>query len=200
MQLAGRRRRALALAAFLSAGGLQAADLPQPLRDQVQACAKCHGEHGNLTTANVPSLAGQPPTFFELQMILFREGLRASREMQPIAGGMSDAEISALAAYYAAQKPRPPAGRPDKALYAKGRALAQKHHCGSCHLPDYRGRAQMPRLAGQREDYLAAAMTAYRDNQRSGSDTSMNGVMYGISNADIRALAHYLARHGAAVR
>jgi cytochrome c553 len=34
---------------------------------------------------------------------------------------------------------------------------------------------------------------AYRDGRRSGTDTSMNGVMYQATDQDIRALAHYLA-------
>ena len=51
----------------------------------------------------------------------------------------------------------------------------------------------MPRLAHQRLDYLILTLTAYRDGHRSGIDTSMNGVMVGTSDGDIRALAHYLA-------
>jgi cytochrome c553 len=36
-------------------------------------------------------------------------------------------------------------------------------------------------------------MTAYRDNKRSGSDTSMNAALYRVPDGDLRALAHYLA-------
>ena len=66
-------------------------------------------------------------------------------------------------------------------------------HCGSCHLPDYSGREQMPRLSHQRIDYTIQSLAAYREGTRSGVDTSMNGVMYGTTDADIRALAHFLA-------
>jgi cytochrome c553 len=51
----------------------------------------------------------------------------------------------------------------------------------------------MPRLSHQRIDYVVLSLKAYRDGTRSGIDTSMNGVMYGVSDRDIRALAHYLA-------
>jgi cytochrome c553 len=51
----------------------------------------------------------------------------------------------------------------------------------------------MPRLAGQRVDYLILSLTAYREGVRSGIDTSMNGVMSGVSDGDIHALAHFLA-------
>jgi cytochrome c553 len=38
-------------------------------------------------------------------------------------------------------------------------------------------------------------MKAYRDNKRTGTDTSMNAALYRVSDADIEALAHYLAQH-----
>ena len=52
----------------------------------------------------------------------------------------------------------------------------------------------MPRLAGQREDFLAEAMLAYRHNRRPGGDTMMSGALYGIPEADFKALAHYFSR------
>jgi cytochrome c553 len=52
----------------------------------------------------------------------------------------------------------------------------------------------VPRIAAQREDYLVSAMKAYRDNKRTGTDTSMNEAMYQVTDADIAALAHFLAR------
>ena len=81
----------------------------------------------------------------------------------------------------------------DQVIAAQGAQLAQKLFCASCHLPSYAGREQMPRLARQRVDYLIESLTAYREGRRSGIDTSMNAVMYGTSDHDIRSLAHYLA-------
>ena len=51
----------------------------------------------------------------------------------------------------------------------------------------------MPRLAKQRIDYMVRAMKAFRDNQRSGADTSMSAAVIGISDADLTALAHFAA-------
>ncbi len=51
----------------------------------------------------------------------------------------------------------------------------------------------MPRLAGQRVDYLIASLKEYRDNTRSGADTLMSVVVQGLSDADLAALAHYAA-------
>jgi cytochrome c553 len=36
-------------------------------------------------------------------------------------------------------------------------------------------------------------MLAFRDNRRPGGDTIMAGVLYGVPDADVRAMAHYLA-------
>lgn len=82
----------------------------------------------------------------------------------------------------------------DPKLFERGKKIAAGNRCGSCHLPDFHGRDQMPRLAGQREEYLAEAMLAYRQNRRAGGDTIMAASLYGIAEADLKALAHYLSR------
>jgi cytochrome c553 len=171
--------------------------LPAPaasLPEQVSFCETCHGKGGNSTVAGTPSIGAQPVTFLENQLVFFREGLRNAPVMEPIAKKMTDAEITALARHFAAQPARSLAGPADPALTARGKQLAETMHCGQCHLPRYEGRAQMPRLAGQREDYMIDAMIGYRDGKRTGADTTMSEVLYGMNDADIKALAHYLAR------
>ncbi|HET7730154.1 MAG TPA: c-type cytochrome [Usitatibacter sp.] len=168
---------------------------PAPLAEKVKACEACHGPGGNSAMANTPSIAAQPVLFLENQLVYFREGLRNAPVMQEVAKGMKDEDITALARHFGAQKAKvvaPSAG--DKAMLERGKALAGAQHCGQCHLPKYEGRDQMPRLAAQREDYLLEAMIGYRDGKRTGADTTMTEVLYGMSDADIKALAHYLAR------
>lgn len=168
--------------------------LSESIRERLRMCATCHGEGGNSQTAGIPSVAGQPKTFLETQLILFREGLRVSPPMQPVTKGLSDREISLLAESFAASPVRVEPAEADPALEKRGREVARKLRCGTCHLPDFRGRAQIPRLAGQREEYLVDAMTALRDKRRSGADTIMSGVLHGVSDADIGAMAHFLSR------
>ena len=72
-------------------------------------------------------------------------------------------------------------------------ALAAKMRCGSCHLPTLAGEEQMPRLAGQRIDYMLAQLKAYRDSTRSGADALMANAVANIPDADLVALAHYAA-------
>jgi cytochrome c553 len=107
--------------------------------------------------------------------------------------GVTDRDFADIGAYFARQAPPRGASRRDPGLHARGAVIARSLGCGSCHLPDYRGQKHVPRIDNQPEDYLVAAMTAYRDNKRSGSDTSMNAALYRVPDGDLRALAHYLA-------
>ena len=163
--------------------------------ETVKLCESCHGPGGNSAIAGTPSIAAQPKTFIENSLVYFREGLRNSPVMQAIATGMKDEVITALAKHFSAEKAKVVAAGPaDKAIAARGTELAARMHCGQCHLPKYEGRDQMPRLAGQREEYMVDAMIGYRDGKRSGADTTMTEVLHGVSDVDIKALAHYLAR------
>jgi cytochrome c553 len=182
---------AAAIFAACTAGTLRA----QTLEVRLQLCGTCHGETSNSKMENTPSIAGQPALFITNQLILMREGVRKSAIMAPFVEGLKDEVILELAKHYAGLRPEPRAESTpvDAELAKRGAHLAAGMHCASCHLPDYSGREQMPRLSHQRLDYLILSLTEYRDGRRSGIDTSMNGVMYGVSDRDIRALAHYLA-------
>jgi cytochrome c553 len=157
-------------------------------------CGACHGANGNSVLALSPSLAGQPKVFLENTLILIREGLRPIAVMQGLLNGVSDAEIVALADHYSRQKAQAPEAPRDEAAFRRGEVIASRALCGTCHLPDYAGQQQMPRLAAQREDYLAHSMREFRDNKAQGRDTMMNGVLRGFSDRDIADMAHYFAQ------
>jgi cytochrome c553 len=190
---------ALSFATFalllLPVGAASAQSRADPARAaaKAQACEGCHGSPKAAPLEGVPTLAGQQQEFLVLQMFLMREGLRDVPQMAGLLKDYTDADLTEVGGYFAGQKPLTVATKPDPKRQALGAGLAQTMGCGSCHLGSYQGQRQVPRLTNQREDYLAAAMRAYRDNKRSGSDTSMNSIMYRTSDADIDALAHYLA-------
>ncbi|MBU3652628.1 MAG: cytochrome c4 [Limnohabitans sp.] len=157
-------------------------------------CGACHGAQGNAVIPDIPSLAGQPKVFLENQLVLIREGMRDIPQMKGVLDNVPDAELSALAQHYSAlpvSKPSTPK-RPD--LFARGETLSKEMRCGICHLPNYVGREQMPRLAGQREDYLLHTMRSMKSNQVAGRDPIMTASLYGISDADLQAIAHFLAQ------
>jgi cytochrome c553 len=176
---------------LLTEPGNSSADMPW--RERIDQCGACHGEDGNSRLEKIPSLAGQPAFFLTNQLILMREGVRRVEAMAPFVKDLIDPEIEALAAYYAGLEPKPSGEPPDPTLVKRGAELSVALRCGSCHQPDLSGQDQMPRLAKQRIDYLIEALKTFRDNTRSGADTMMSAVVYGVSDADLAALAHYAA-------
>jgi cytochrome c553 len=74
-------------------------------RNLAAPCAICHGTQGRpAPTAPLIPLAGLPADHIAAQMRAFRDGRRPATVMHQIAKGYSDAEIDALAAWFAAQK------------------------------------------------------------------------------------------------
>ena len=183
---------AAALAGLVLAGAAHAQTPPAG----PAACTPCHGSGGNSPTAAMPSIAGQPRLFIENQLVLIREGLRDVPAMKAVMGGLSDAEIVALAQHFAAQPALPPPGAMQADRFRAGAEIARRALCGTCHLPDYTGQNQIPRLASQHEDYLALTMKMYRDSPAPGRDTAMSAVLQGLTDADLGHLAHYFAHFG----
>jgi cytochrome c553 len=164
-------------------------------QERLQLCAACHGPDGNSVTPGTPSIAGQPKLFIENQLVFFREELRKSSQMLPVVRGMKDPEIIKLAEHFSKLPAKPVTSGPvNKIAFSNGEQLSKKHRCNICHLSDFSGQQQVPRLALQREEYLRAEMIAYRDNKRPGGDTIMAAALYGVKDDEIAALAHYLAR------
>lgn len=184
-----RARRALAALAAVFA--LPVALAQQPLK--LELCVACHGPQGNSTNPKIPSLAGQPKIFIENQLVLIREGLRDIPQMKGLLSGLKDADLVVLATYFSAQTAVPMTTAVNGDAYRRGQTLAHSMLCGTCHLPDYSGRQQIPRLAGQHEPFLFDAMKQLRDHAGPGRDTIMSASLYGLKDADLADLAHFLA-------
>ena len=73
-------------------------------RNLAAACAICHGTEGRPVTKDVVPLAGLPREHIASQMRAFRDGQRPATVMHQIARGYNDAQIDAMAAWFAAQK------------------------------------------------------------------------------------------------
>lgn len=185
--------RMLTLASAMALCGSAAARASPPAPATLAVCGSCHGADGNSPSPAIPSIAGQPRLFIENQLVVIREGLREVPVMKDSVARLSDEEIVALARHYAEQPLKPPAMRVDAAKARRGAELSRKALCGTCHLPDYAGQQQVPRLAGQHEDYLLLAMKSFRDQPGPGRDTIMSASLYGLKDAELADLAHYLA-------
>jgi len=76
------------------------------VRDLIQECAYCHGDAGIAKDMDVPHLAGQQREYLYNQLVAFRRGKRAHKEMRTMSRQMTDADMRAIADYYAALPPR----------------------------------------------------------------------------------------------
>jgi cytochrome c553 len=65
-------------------------------------CAVCHGTNGIAVQADAPNLAGQNPIYVAIQLRAYRDGRRQHEQMAIIARGLTDEQISDLAAWFAA--------------------------------------------------------------------------------------------------
>jgi len=111
-------RAATALACALAGANLAAAQQPAPpapafaapnlaekgVESMAASCASCHGTRGKPVSGSaVASLAGRPKDELVQVMNQFRSGQRPATIMHQIAKGYGDAEIAALADYFAKQ-------------------------------------------------------------------------------------------------
>jgi cytochrome c553 len=72
------------------------------VEDIAKPCAACHGADGNGTNAQYPRLAGQYHDYLARAMQEYKAGSRQNAIMAGFVKTLSDADIDALARYYAA--------------------------------------------------------------------------------------------------
>lgn len=205
-QLAGLVALGLIWSAHAGAQGAAKPDLAKGEQLAKQVCAACHSVDGNSALPANPKLAGQFEEYLYKQLVGFKSlgGKKAARENAVMAGmvaNLSDADMRALAAHYAAQKLRPAAAG-DKELAALGQSvwrggIAAKGvaACAGCHGPDGAGIPGLyPRLSGQYPQYLEAQLKLFRDGSRANDPNGMmRGVAARMSDREIRAAAEYAA-------
>ncbi len=159
-------------------------------------CAACHGANGRSDMAGVPVLAGQPSLYTITQLFLFREGRRDNEAMVALAKPMTDADLRGFSDYIgtlAAVPAPPPAAPPDTARMDRGRALAQQHKCTFCHGADLAGGQQVPRIGGQKEEYVRATLRGFKSGARPGYTRAMTEALSQVPVEDLDLLAYYVA-------
>jgi cytochrome c553 len=167
----------------------------QSLNDRMPTCLACHGEKGTSQLPETPSLGAMPAFYVTVQLLMFRDKLRTTEPMNEMAKGLSDADLQKAAEIISKlPPPQPVADTPDAARMERAQTLANSNRCNFCHQSKYQGQESVPRLAGQREDYLLKALRGYKDNSRHGYDAQMSEVVYAMKDEDFVDLAYFLAR------
>jgi cytochrome c553 len=184
------------LAAGVILAGLAALPVcAQSLDARLPTCFACHGEKGQSQLPDIPSLGAQTAYYVTVQMLMFRDKLRVTEPMNEMAKGLSDDDLRKAGEIISKlPPPEPVSDVPDAARMDKARALSEQHRCNFCHQTNYQGLDSVPRLAGQREDYLLKTLRAYKDNTRRGYDAQMSEVVYPLKDEDFADLAYFLAR------
>jgi cytochrome c553 len=159
-----------------------------------ETCFVCHGPRGQSLNAWYPALSGQPKAYIAAQLHAFASDQRPNPYMGPLAKDMSDAQIDALANYFAQQAPtRNEDVAADAELHKRGIALVQARSCQACHGEKLMGKDQAPRLVGQGADYLAKQLADFKTGARKDPTGAMNGIAATLSSEDIPTVARYLA-------
>jgi cytochrome c553 len=62
-----------------------------------------------------------------------------------------------------------------------------------CHLGEFAGQNEVPRVAGQHPEYVIKQLKAFKERSRTNDAGTMTSVARTLSDTDIENLAHYLA-------
>ena len=156
-------------------------------------CQACHGLNGGGVAPAIPHLAAQRELYLLASLKEYKEGKRTHAALRDLTKGMSDADMSNLAAYFASLPPVENASPTDikhSSPYEQGKALSAP--CAACHGEDGNSKAPgTPTLAGQQPHYLVAAIQEYHQGDR--KTGAMKPSVGDSSKLELENLALYYA-------
>ena len=193
----------LASLSFLAqAQGAKPGD-PKEGEKKAAMCIGCHGIKGYQASFpevhKVPMISGQGGKYIAAALNAYKKGERKHPTMRGIAVSLTDQDIADLSAFYethggqaAAVPEQAPAAKADVAK------LFEKGACASCHGANFNKPidGSYPKIAGQHADYLYVALKAYKTEGNANvgrGNAVMAGMAKQFSNAELRAMAEYLA-------
>jgi sulfide dehydrogenase cytochrome subunit len=193
--------RSLLIAASLALLPLAGAGAPS----QAAGCADCHGKDGVSTTVDVPTIAGISAFALEEQLAQYKAKERPCEkvkdkngkqgDMCTIAGKLSDADITALAAHFAGLKFVPYKNTVDAAKAALGKKV-HATNCEKCHSEGGSlAEDDASILAGQPKGYLVLAMKELRAKERP-MEEKMAPKIKALTDAEVEALVEFFAAGG----
>lgn len=166
-------------------------------------CIGCHGLPGYQSSFpeiyKVPKISGQGAKYIVASLNAYKQGERRHPTMRAIAESMSDQDMADVAAFYESHgKNGVKASAPAPKASPKVAELINKAACLSCHGDGFAKPIDpsYPKVAGQHADYLFVALKSYKVENNANVGRS-NGIMVGVakqfSNAELKALAGYIA-------
>jgi len=183
----------------------EAAAEPLPRSPETAAlldrCIACHGApDGRPVAPQVPVIAGLPQVYLERALHEYAAGTRESGMMRLYAAPLTDREIAALAAYYAAAAAPSLAGPPaagdaghGEAIFSRGAPAQDLPACASCHSGTATVRFAPP-LNGQSARYVVQQLENWQAGMRMQTPQGrlMGLVAQRMDPAQMRDVAVYL--------
>ncbi len=161
-------------------------------------CAACHGADGNSSIALNPKLAGQHGGYLYKQLSNFKDGSRANSIMAPMVKDLTEAEMRALADFYAGQKPALAKAKTNgqgslgEKIYRGGIAATKVPACAACHGANGEGiPKRFPRVSAQHADYTVQQMKIFRTDDRANAGM-MQAIAKKMTEAEMKAVADYI--------
>ena len=183
---------AIAMLALCAQATAQAPPASGDVAAKAQVCAACHGQNGNSTDPQYPVLAGQNSRYIYLQLKDFKEGRRHDPQMDPMAAPLSRDDMLALADFFSKQKQAPVGFKADPAKVAAGKKRSDEVLCPMCHLGEFAGQNEIPRVAGQHYQYVKKQLSDFKARRRTNDAGNMTSVASTLSDTDIENLAQYI--------
>jgi cytochrome c553 len=194
---------------FAAAGRAEvrgSADLSrQGLQAKLEYCKTCHGLSGEGYRGYypMPRLAGQQPKYVENQLRAFIERRRTNPVMFNVAHVLSPETVAGLAAHFKDLNADPIGGAPKesvalgKTIFEQGLPESNVAACSACHGPEAKGKAEIPRLAGQLFPYTVKALTNWSKERGKGSETDTSDIMvpttHNLNQSQIAAVSAYVS-------
>lgn len=163
-------------------------------KERILFCGYCHGADGNSKRDYIPNLAGQNPVYLFNAFRKFGTGERSDYVMSSLAEVLSEEEQVNIAIYYSQQEVTSEPGV-SSALYSQGKTIFS-NACSQCHGKEGKGKAELPRLAGQPTEYIRNTLKLFRNKDPARTSETMTAVAADLSDQEIRAVAEYVQSMG----
>jgi cytochrome c553 len=168
-------------------------------QEKSMVCQGCHGQDGNSYGPEWPNLASQHAAYIAKQLRDFQSGARKNETMSSMVIGLSQKDITDIAAFFSSQtvkgdnSAKSVAG---KKLYEGGNRYNRTPACASCHGPNGvgNGPGAIPHLAGQKATYVAKALRDFRSGSRANDrNEMMRSIAAKLSDKEIENVATYIS-------
>lgn len=170
-----------------------------------QSCSNCHGLTGQSISQQFPKLAGQQEAYLKAQLTDFKGHIRKDLNGTEYMWGVTNLtsqQVSELSAYFSSQAPMKGSRKQNaetklgESIFNNGLASQQVLACNSCHGPQALGISEIPRLAGQHENYLYKQIMVFKNTDDRPRGQTMKQVIHNMNEEQAHAVSAYLSSMG----